>query len=264
MRKPTHLSGAAGAAAAAATGNSSPRNWIASIYLSHSPLFLSFSRTHANSGIFNNCTCCAEKKEEVQADIAQTNSGSRLRSKQSSQSNVRERPSPVRGDDEDDNDNAVKMTRQGCRCNARTYERTDCGSNRNARQRCDGQPLRLRGHATLPCLPRSPRCCLSLRFCCHCHRRLLLLVGEINYVANAKCSALCRQGADCQQERVQRERQRETLQDDTDALCLAFISLIGWHLPCRRRCFVLDCDWSLGTSATPTRTPTPTPTRSRE
>lgn len=54
--------------------------------------------------------------------------------------------------------------------------------------------------------------------------------------------------------------------DDTDALRLAFISLIGWHLPCRRRrrSFVLDCDWSLATSATPTSTPSPTPTRSRE
>lgn len=114
---------------------------------------------------------------------------------------------------------------------------------------------------SLPRLPHSSCCWLSLRFCCHCHRRLLLLVGEINYVANAKCSALCRQWADCQQQRVQREREGK---DDTDALRLAFISLIGWHLPCRRRrrrrCFVLDCDWS----ATPTPTPSPTPTRSRE
>lgn len=64
---------------------------------------------------------------------------------------------------------------------------------------------------SLPCLPRFSCCCcwLSLRFCCHCHRRLLLLVGEINYVANAKCSALCRQGADWQQQRVQREREGE-------------------------------------------------------
>lgn len=39
---------------------------------------------------------------------------------------------------------------------------------------------------------------------------------------------------------------REALEDDPDALRLAFISLIGWHLPCRRRLYValvLDCDW---------------------
>lgn len=130
------------------------------------------------------------------------------------------RPSPVRGDDEDDNDNdnvdAAKMTRQGCRCNERTNERaseptvaataTQGNAVMGSRCVCVVMPH------SLPCLPHSPCCWLSLRFCCHCHRRLLLLVGEINYVANAKCSALCRQGADWQQQRVQRERGGKTIQ----------------------------------------------------
>lgn len=123
MRKPTHLSGPA--AAGAATGNSSPRNWLASFYLTPSPSLpsLYLSRSHANSGIFNNCTCCAEKKKKSKQTSPKRTVGAGC-----GLSRVpNPRPSPVRGDDEDDNDNdnvdAAKMTRQGCRCNERTNER---------------------------------------------------------------------------------------------------------------------------------------------
>lgn len=91
---------------------------------------------------------------------------------------------------------------------------------------------------SLPRLPHSPCCWLSLRFCCHCHRRLLLLVGEINYVANAKCSALCRQGADCQQQRVQRERGGKTIQ--THCVWLLSRLLVGI---CRVVVVVVASSW---------------------
>lgn len=131
MRKPTHLSGAAGAA----TGNSSPRNWLAvllpppsSRYLFLSPsysfLLLLLPCTHVNSGIFNNCTCCAEKKSKQTSPKRTVGAGCGL----SRLPIPCARPSPVQGEDEDDNDNdndnvdAVKMTWQGCRCNERASE----------------------------------------------------------------------------------------------------------------------------------------------
>lgn len=149
----------------------------------------------ANSGIFNNCTCCAPKKRQKDMDPEASRTSKRERTNAEWEGKW-SRLLEVQGDDEDDN------------CSSSSSSTTTTATSQQPRQRQDDearlqvQPaLEVPGTAasawsfssgrTPPAREKNapPQSAIL--------RLIWLLVGEINYVANAKCSALCGAGRSC-------------------------------------------------------------------